>query len=163
LTYRYGLLGTLSSFTIVMTLLSTIDHLNLVVHDLDQVTDFFAMLGFEIEDRAALSGDWISEIVGLEDVQAEYVKLCLPGSELRLELIRYDSPVSPQETGGGMANDPGFRHLAFSVKDIDTVVERLKAEGMDFLSPVHTYKKTGKRLVYFRGPEGILLELAEYA
>ena len=90
------------------------------------------------------------------------MKLHLPASDVRLELIRYDAPVSPQETNGGNANDPGFRHLAFAVKEIDAVVERLLGEGIEFLSPVHTYEKTGKRLVYFRGPEGILLELAAY-
>jgi catechol 2,3-dioxygenase-like lactoylglutathione lyase family enzyme len=144
-------------------MIRSIDHLNIVVLDLDSVTGFFVNLGFEIEDRALLSGDWISEIVALKNVQAEYVKLHFPGSGLRLELIRYDSP-APENTdaGGGQANDPGFRHLAFAVSDIDTEVNRLKKQGVKFLSPVHTYEKTGKRLVYFRGPEGLLLELAEY-
>jgi len=132
------------------------------VRDLDGVTDFFVKLGFEIEDRAALSGEWISEIVGLEHVLAVYVKLSFPGSELRLELIRYDSPNSDKVATGGKPNDPGFRHLAFAVTDIDDVVKNLKGQGIDFFSPVHTYEKTGKRLVYFRGPENILLELAEY-
>ncbi len=145
-----------------MPLLSTIDHLNIVVHDLDQVADFFVLLGFEIEDRAELSGAWISKIVGLENVQAEYVKLHLPDSDVRLELIRYDAPASEMEIQENKANDQGFRHLAFAVSEIDAVVERLSGEGIEFLSPVHTYEKTGKRLVYFRGPEGILLELAEY-
>ncbi|MDF3128246.1 VOC family protein [Kiritimatiellaeota bacterium B1221] len=143
-------------------MITSMDHLNIVVRDLDLVSDFFVKLGFRIEDRAGLSGPWISEIVGLENVQAEYVKLAFPGTAVRLELIRYDSPHSDQPVNGGEANDPGFRHLAFAVEKIDTVVDQLKEEGISFFSPVQTYEKTGKRLVYFRGPEGILLELAEY-
>jgi len=143
-------------------MISTIDHLNLVVRNLEAASEFFKKLGFDVEDRAELSGEWISQIVGLKNVRAEYIKLRFPRSELRLELIRYDSPSSNEKADGGQANDPGLRHLAFAVKDIDELVEQLKSEGVEFLSPVHTYEKTGKRLVYFRGPEGILLELAEY-
>ena len=143
-------------------MLNAIDHLNLVVRDLDRAADFFVALGFEVEARAGLEGGWISEIVGLKNVKAEYVKLALPGSSTRLELIRYDAPVSERSADGGAANDPGFRHLAFEVADIDAEVERLRQDGVEFFSPVHTYAETGKRLVYFRGPEGVLLELAEY-
>ena len=142
-------------------MLTSIDHVNIVVQDLDGAVYFFESLGFVVEDRAALSGEWISEIVGLKEVQAEYVKLKLEDSGPRLELIRYDAPVSEGATGGGEAHDPGIRHLAFRVEDIDTVVSSLEGK-VDFFSSVQTYEVTGKRLIYFRGPEGILLELAEY-
>jgi catechol 2,3-dioxygenase-like lactoylglutathione lyase family enzyme len=144
-----------------MGMLQTIDHVNVVVRDLDAATEFFVRLGFGVEDRARLSGAWISDIVGLKDVQAEYVKLSLHGKDPRLELIRYDAPESDGETGGGEAHDPGIRHLAFRVENIDAVIADLEGD-VKFFSPVQTYAKTGKRLVYFRGPEGILLELAEY-
>ncbi|MGA0333590.1 MAG: VOC family protein [Kiritimatiellia bacterium] len=140
----------------------SLDHLNLVVRNLEGAVAFFDKLGFIVEDRASLSGEWISTIVGLEGVHAEYVKLRFPGERLRLELIRYDTPVSDAVADGGQAHDPGYRHLAFAVKDLDAEVERLKREGIEFLSEVCRYEKTGKRLVYFRGPEGILMELAEY-
>ncbi|WFB34623.1 VOC family protein [Kiritimatiellota bacterium B12222] len=143
-------------------MITSIDHLNIVVRDLDLMCDFFVLLGFVVEDRAGLSGEWISEIVGLKDVDAEYVKLAFPGSGMRLELIRYETPHSDKPVDGGVAHDPGFRHLAFAVTALDDVVARLKKEGVSFLSSVRTYEVTGKRLVYFRGPEGILLELAEY-
>lgn len=143
-------------------MISSIDHVNLVVRDLDGAVDFFKLLGFSVEDRAVLTGTWISDIVGLEGVRAEYVKLALSASDLRLELIRYDTPQSDLPADGGRANDPGFRHLAFTVQNMDETVECLQREGVRFLSPVQCYEKTGKRLVYFRGPEGLLLELAEY-
>jgi catechol 2,3-dioxygenase-like lactoylglutathione lyase family enzyme len=143
-------------------MLSSIDHINVVVRDLEAAADFFTGLGFEIEDRASLSGEWISAIVGLKNVQAEYIKLALNHSGARLELIRYDAPESNEAPDGGQAHDPGIRHLAFEVSDIDAVVKDLAAKGVSFFSPVQTYEKTGKRLVYFSGPEGILMELAEY-
>ena len=142
-------------------MLKTIDHLNCVVQDLEGAVAFFTRLGFVEEDRSKLSGEWISAIVGLEGVEAEYVKLGLDAGGPKLELIRYDAPVSIAETGGGQANDPGIRHMAFEVQDIDAVIAAMAGE-VEFFSEVQTYAKTGKRLVYFRGPEGILLELAEY-
>lgn len=138
------------------------DHINLVVRDLDRMTAFFKDLGFVQEAGDRLSGPWISEIVGLENVEAEYVKLVLPGDRVRLELIRYDSPAYEGAAGGGGAHQPGFRHLAFEVKDLESWVERLSDAGVELLSPPRTYAKTGKRLVYLRGPEGVLLEWAEY-
>lgn len=142
--------------------MASMDHLNIVVKDLDRVSDFFQGLGFMVEARDELEGPWISEIVGLNEVKAEYVKLVLPGDEVRLELIRYDQPVYTHPEGTGEAHQPGFRHLAFRVDQIEDEVDRLAEQGISCLGPIQTYAKTGKRLVYFKGPEGILLELAQY-
>jgi catechol 2,3-dioxygenase-like lactoylglutathione lyase family enzyme len=149
-------------FDWVSGMLKAIDHLNIVVRDVEGMALFFESLGFVQEDRARLEGEWISSIVGLEDVQAEYIKLHLPGTAMRLELIRYEHPTLEADPLCGQANRPGFRHLAFEVEDIEAEVCRLSEQGISFLGPVQTYAVTGKKLVYFRGPEGVLLELAEY-
>jgi len=143
-------------------MLKKINHVNIVVSNLDETKAFFIKLGFEIGDESELSGEWISSIVGLPDVKARYVTLSLPCTETNLELIEYASPPSEKDPCMDRANQIGFRHIAFEVNNIEDAVSRLKDKGVTFISPIHTYPKTGKRLVYFWGPDRILLELAQY-
>ncbi len=139
-----------------------INHINIVVSNLDKTKTFFVQLGFVVGDESELSGEWISNIVNLKNVNARYVTLSLPGTETNLELIEYKSPKSTQDPNMQKANQIGFRHIAFEVENIEDVVYNLKDKGIKFISPIQTYPKTGKRLVYFWGPDNILLELAQY-
>ena len=139
-----------------------LDHLNIVVRDLNSAVRFFGHFGFEVDDEADLSGEWISDVVGLKEVNARYARLTSNNSSVQIELICYRHPPSPETSGIDQANGIGYRHIAFQVDDIDGEAERLAAAGVHFLSPVHTYPRTGKRIVYGRGPEGILIELAQY-
>ncbi len=134
----------------------------MVVSDLDEAKSFFIQLGFTVGDESELSGEWISSVVGLPDVSARYSTLSLPGKETSLELIEYINPPSEQGPNMDKANQIGFRHIAFEVEDIEGIVQSLKDKGIKFISSIHTYPKTGKQLVYFWGPDGILLELAQY-
>ena len=144
-------------------LLQKIDHINIVVKDLEKVEQFFLSLGFELQNQSKLKGDWISQTVGLENVDAEYVRLTLPGDSMSLELISFDNPPINEIDYPYKANTQGFRHLAFQVKDIEKTVAVLRKKGIEPFSPIQEFNKTGKKLVYFRGPEGILLELAQYS
>jgi catechol 2,3-dioxygenase-like lactoylglutathione lyase family enzyme len=143
-------------------MLKKINHINVVVSNLDEAKSFFVQLGFTVGDESELSGEWISSIVALSNVMARYATLNLPGTETNLELIEYASPPSERDPNMGKANQMGFRHIAFEVENIDEIVQDLKDKGIKFISSIHTYPKTGKRLVYFWGPDGILLELAQY-
>jgi catechol 2,3-dioxygenase-like lactoylglutathione lyase family enzyme len=143
-------------------MLKRLDHVNIVVSDISKAKDFFLNLGFAEGDSSELSGEWISEIVGLDQVDASYVSLHLPGSETSLELIEYRQPSSNRDPDMSKANQLGFRHIAFAVSDIEATVEKLRQMEVELLSDIQTYEKTGKRLVYFYGPDGILLELAQY-
>jgi len=143
-------------------MLKKINHINVVVSNLDEARSFFIQLGFTVGDESELSGEWISSIVGLPNVVARYATLKLPGTETNLELIEYTSPPSERDPNMGKANQIGFRHIAFEVENIDKIVQDLQDKGIKFISSIHTYPKTGKRLVYFCGPDGILLELAQY-
>jgi catechol 2,3-dioxygenase-like lactoylglutathione lyase family enzyme len=145
-----------------LKMLRKIDHINIVVDDIEKCIEFFELLGFQVEDRADLRGEWVSLIVGLKDVDAEYVKLALPRTETRIELIHFEHPQAVNRPQQSTANQYGLRHIAFEVDDIDTVVNSLRKKGVRFMSEVQAYPKTGKKLVYFYGPEGILLELAQY-
>ncbi len=143
-------------------MIQQIDHINIVVSDLDGATRFFLDLGFEKMTASRLSGRQMTTVTGLADIEAEYVALSLPGADTHLELIQYFSPPGGKDPELSKANRLGFRHLAFSVDDIETVVQMLKAKGVEFVSDIQTWKKTGKKLVYFYGPDDILLELAQY-
>jgi catechol 2,3-dioxygenase-like lactoylglutathione lyase family enzyme len=144
------------------TVIKRLDHLNIVVGNLQQASQFFTLLGFRSSEPAELSGEWISSIVGLEDVRARYVILSHPGSDTTIELLEYENPCSERDPSLSKANQIGYRHIAFAVDDIGAAVTQLTESGVRFVSDVNVYQKTGKKLVYFYGPEGILLELAQY-
>ena len=143
-------------------MIERLDHINIVVSDLEKARVFFFLFGFQECSFSELSGEWISSIVGLEDVRARYVALSLQGSNTNIELIEFKSPKSARDSQLSKANQIGLRHLAFAVDDIEAEVRRLTEAGIEFMSSVRTYEKSGKKLVYFHGPDGILLELAEY-
>lgn len=138
-------------------MIQRLDHVNIVVSDLDKASEFFSLLGFKAGAKSPLSGTWISEIVGLENVDAEYIVLSHPGSKVNIELIHYNFPNSTKSADISKANQIGIRHLAFAVVDIEEQVDKLLAAGIKFMSEVKTYPATGKKLVYFKGPDDILL------
>jgi len=153
-----------------MPMLSRIDHVNLVVSDLDRMVEFYsAVLGLKVSKRVSIGGEWIGAVVGLGEVNADVVYLDFAEGP-RLELIRYHSRKLARPPGIDQPNAPGLRHLAFTVTDIDALVARLRGRGVRFFSEVQqvpdsqvTYAGgVRKRLVYFQDPEGNLLELCEY-
>ena len=143
-------------------MITRLDHINIVVSDLKKAKGFFLKLGFKEEISSRISGERFTAVTGLPDFDAEFVGLSLPGSATNVELIRYSSPVGGRDPALSRPNQLGFRHMAFAVKDIEGEVERLKAEGVEFQSSIQVWEKTGKKLVYFYGPDGIILEFAEY-
>ena len=143
-------------------MIKRMDHINVVVSDIALAKSFFLDLGFEEIDRASLSGDMFSKVVGLANIDADYVALALPGAKTKLELIQYINPRGAKDPFLGQANQLGVRHIAFEVDDIQAEVERMKAKGVHFQSDIQTWEKSGKQLVYFLGPDGILLEMAQY-
>ena len=142
--------------------LQNIDHINIVVKNLERVERFFVSLGFQVTDRSELRGEWISKTVGLNEVEAEYVKLTLSDDPISLELIQYKSPPATEIPNPGKANTQGLRHLAFRVPDIQKAVSFLIEKGIEPFSSIQEYAPANKKLVYFLGPEDILLELAQY-
>ena len=142
-------------------MIERIDHLNIVVSDLERTKEFFRLLGFREGISSELDGNFLGKVTGISGVRGRFVSLRHPGSGVAIELLKFDESPLP-EADIGRADRIGFRHLAFAVADIDETVNRLKASGVEFVGPVQTWEKTGKRLVYFHGPDGILLELAEY-
>lgn len=137
------------------------DHLNIVVTDLAKAAGFFEAMGFRAVMESDLDGAFLEKVTGLSGVKGRFIAMEHSGSSMRLELLEYQPAMLP-DGQISMANKVGFRHLAFQVEDMEKTVENLKSLGAVFLSPVQTWEKTGKKLVYFLGPDGILMELCQY-
>lgn len=147
----------------------TIDHINLVVDNLEAMTSFYeTLLGFVVSKRVTIGGGWIDQTVGLNGVKADVVYLD-PQTGPRIELIHYHAPATPPHHVQP-PNAHGIRHIALRVDDIDAIFDRLTSAGVEFFSPVQDVPQTQvtysngvrKRLVYFRDPEGNVLELCAY-
>jgi catechol 2,3-dioxygenase-like lactoylglutathione lyase family enzyme len=136
------------------------DHVGIVVDDLEAAAAFFAELGLVLEGKTTNEGRWVDRIVGLEDVRADIAMMRTPDGNSRLELTKFHSPSHEDGNGPALPNTPGLRHLTFAVADLDAVVSGLQARGAELVGEVEQYKDI-YRLCYLRGPEGIIIELAE--
>lgn len=151
-------------------MLRAIDHVNIVVRDLDRMVAFYRdVLGLEVTKDVTISGEWIDRVVGLRGVRGRVVYLSLPSGP-RIELIQYQSPPGASAPENRVSNTLGIRHFAFDVADLDAAAAKLRQANVELLSEVQRVPDTQvtyaggvrKRLVYFRDPEGNLLELCEY-
>ncbi len=136
------------------------DHVGIVVDDLVAATEFFAELGLVLQSEASVEGRWADRIVGLEGVRTDIAMMQTPDGNGRLELTKFHSPSSPGGDRHAPPNTPGIRHVTFAVGDIDAVLARLQARGAELVGELEQYKDI-YRLCYVRGPEGIIIELAE--
>jgi catechol 2,3-dioxygenase-like lactoylglutathione lyase family enzyme len=136
------------------------DHVGIVVDDLAAATAFFAELGLELQGEGSVEGDWVDRIVGLEGVQAELAMMETPDGHGKLELVKFHEPPGRVGDAQALANTPGIRHLTFAVDDLDASLAGLRAHGAELVGEVERYRDI-YRLCYIRGPEGIIIELAE--
>ena len=136
------------------------DHVGIVVDDLEAATEFFVELGLELQGEATVEGRWVDSVVGLSGVRADIAMLQTPDGHGRLELSKFHTPAAEAGDRRAPANTPGIRHVAFEVEDIDAVVAALRDRGGELVGELERYKD-GYRLCYVRGPEGIIVELAE--
>ncbi len=137
-----------------------IDHVGIVVRDMAAAKAFFLDFGLQLQSEGQLEGEWIGKIIGLGYVKDDYAFLQTPDGETTIELIQFYSPPDDSPAQQSVANMPGLRHLAFIVEDIDAHVARFKKQGVEIVGELYNYENVYK-LCYVRGPEGILLELAE--
>jgi catechol 2,3-dioxygenase-like lactoylglutathione lyase family enzyme len=141
--------------------LKRIDNVAIVVDDLDAAIAFFEELGLEVEGRASVEGDWVDRIVGLQGTRSDIAMMHTPDGHGRLELTRFQHPpaVGPDPRSEPV-NTRGMGRIMFAVDDIDDVVERLQALGGELVGEIVQYEDA-YRLCYLRGPEGIIVALAE--
>ena len=136
------------------------DHVGIVVDDLAAATEFFVELGLELRGEGRVEGRSVDRVVGLKGVRAEIAMLQTPDGHGRLELAKFHSPSDHGDNRDAQANTPGIRHVSFAVEDIDAVVAGLRARGAELVGELERYEDS-YRLCYVRGPEGIIVELAE--
>jgi catechol 2,3-dioxygenase-like lactoylglutathione lyase family enzyme len=137
-----------------------IDHVGIIVSDLPAAKAFFLDFGLEVLGEGKVEGEWVERIIGLQNVKAEVVMLRAPGGESNIELVKFYMPSDEKGLQHPLANTLGIRHIAFAVEDIEAVVAKLKKKGAELFGEIQNYETTYK-LCYVRGPEGIILELAE--
>ena len=137
-----------------------LEHVGIVVRDLAAATEFFVQLGLELQGEGAVEGRSVDRINGLDGVRADIVMLQTPDGNGRVELAKYHSPPNRGDNVGAPPNTPGIRHIAFAVEDIDGAVAGLRARGAELVGELEQYEDA-YRLCYVRGPEGIIVELAE--
>jgi len=135
-------------------------HIGLVVEDLDETVRFLALLGLRCGEPGVFSGEWIDRIIGIDDVTVELVMARAPDGSDVFEVVRFQSPAAAAQEPAPAANRPGLRHVAFKVDDVRGVVDRVREAGWDTIGEIVDYESTF-RLCYVRGPDGLIVELAE--
>jgi catechol 2,3-dioxygenase-like lactoylglutathione lyase family enzyme len=137
------------------------DHVSVVVDDLEAAIAFFAELGMELEDQAPIEGPWVDRVNGLDGVRVDIAMMRTPDGHGRLELTKFHTPaaISP-EPENALGNTLGLRSIMFAVEDIDATVAGLRAHGAELVGEMAQYQDS-YRLCYVRGPEGIIVALAE--
>ncbi|HEY2715975.1 MAG TPA: VOC family protein [Solirubrobacterales bacterium] len=136
------------------------DHVGVVVDDFPAAIAFFLALGLELQGEWSVEGDPVDRIVGLEGVRSQVAMLQTPDGHARVELSKFHSPGHEEGDPEAPSNALGIRHLTFAVDDLDDTLDRLRAQGAELVGEVVRYGDI-YRLCYLRGPEGIIVELAE--
>ena len=136
------------------------DNVGIVVEDLDAAIEFFSELGLELEGRVPIEGDWADGVTGLHGMRVEIAMMRTPDGHGRLELSRFLAPAVVADHRSAPVNALGYLRVMFAVDDIDGTLGRLAKRGAKLVGEVVNYQNQ-YRLCYVRGPEGILIGLAE--
>jgi catechol 2,3-dioxygenase-like lactoylglutathione lyase family enzyme len=140
--------------------LQRMDNVGIVVESLDAAISFFAELGLELEGRAMIEGDWSGRVTGLRDQRVEIAMMRTPDGHSRIELSRFLAPPVVADHRNAPVNALGYLRVMFAVDDLDDTLARLRRHGAQLVDEVVQYEDV-YRLCYVRGPEGILIGLAE--
>jgi catechol 2,3-dioxygenase-like lactoylglutathione lyase family enzyme len=136
------------------------DNIGIVVEDLKAAIAFFVELGLELEGEMTVEGQWVDRVVGLNGVRSDIAMMRTPDGHGKLELMKFQKPTATTIELNAQVNTLGIRRIMFAVKDLDDVVARLLAHGAELMGEVVQYEDV-YRLCYIRGPEGIIVALAE--
>ncbi|MDZ5661224.1 VOC family protein [Nocardioides sp. S-58] len=143
-----------------MTHIKRFDHVGVTVRDLDRATDFFVSLGLEVQGRQPVEGEFIDTVIAIPDSRTEIVMLDSPGGGSSVELSSFVRPDAVDGSPDAMANVVGLRSLGFEVHDLRAAVDAVVADGYSLVGGIGEYEDVW-RMAYVRGPEGILVSLAE--
>ena len=135
-------------------------NVGIVVEDLDAAIEFFDELGLELEGRMSIDGEWSGRVTGLRGQNVEIAMMCTPDGQSRLELSRFNLPAIASDHRAAPVNSLGYLRVMFTVQDLDITLSRLSKLGATVVDEVVNYEDI-YRVCYIRGPEGILIGLAE--
>ena len=141
--------------------LKRMDNVGIVVESLDAAISFFAELGLELEGRAMVEGEWAGRVTGLGDQRVEIAMMRTPDDHSRLELSRFITPPVVADHRNAPVNALGYLRVMFAVDDIDETLVRLRKHGAELVSSEVVQYQDAYRLCYIRGPEGLLIGLAQ--
>jgi catechol 2,3-dioxygenase-like lactoylglutathione lyase family enzyme len=141
--------------------LKRMDNVGIVVDDLAATIEFFRELGLELEGRAMIEGEWAGRVTGLGDQRVETAMMRTPDGHSRLELSRFLAPPVVADHRNAPVNALGYLRVMFTVDDIDETLTRLRKHGAELVSSEVVQYKDAYRLCYIRGPEGLLIGLAQ--
>jgi catechol 2,3-dioxygenase-like lactoylglutathione lyase family enzyme len=136
------------------------DNVGIVVESLDEAISFFTELGLKVEGRGMVEGEWAGRVTGLGSQSVEIVMMVTPDGHSRLEISRFLTPAVIADHRTAPVNALGYLRVMFTVEDIDEMLDRLRKRGAQLVGDVVQYENA-YRLCYIRGPEGILIGLAE--
>jgi catechol 2,3-dioxygenase-like lactoylglutathione lyase family enzyme len=136
------------------------DNVGIVVESLDDAVSFFEALGLELEGRTMIEGDWSGRVTGLRGQRVEIAMMRMPDGHGKLELSRFLTPAPVADHRNAPVNSLGYLRVMFAVDDLDETLARLREHGAEVVDEVVDYEGV-YRLCYIRGPEGILIGLAE--
>jgi len=136
------------------------DNVGIVVEDIDAAIEFFTELGVELEGRAPIQGDWADGVTGLRGMRVEIAMMRTPDRRSRIEMSRFLAPPVVADHRTSPVNALGYLRVMFTVEDIDDTLARLRKRGAELVGSVVQYEDI-YRLCYIRGPEGILIGLAQ--
>ena len=138
------------------------DHVTFVVRDMEEAVRFFGLLGFQVDIDVIIAGGVIAQYMGIEGIEARHVTLVLAASPVRqeIQLVKYHHPDPIPDPHINDLNKLGYNHVCFAVDDIEAEVARLKANGVKFRNDIMDFHN--RKLIYFYGPEGVTLELAQW-
>lgn len=136
------------------------DNVGIVVEFLDEAISFFTELGLKLEGKAMIEGEWAGRVTGLDSQRVEIAMMVTPDGHSRLEISRFLTPPVVADHRNAPVNSLGYLRVMFAVEDIDEMLDRLRKRGAQLVGDVVQYENS-YRLCYIRGPEGILIGLAE--
>ena len=143
-----------------MSYVRRFDHVGITVADLEQATAFFVGLGLQVEGRMFMEGEFVDTVIGIPDSRSQIVMLRPPDGGTGLELSSFVRPEHQPGSPAAMSTELGLRNVSFEVDDLQAVVDRLAADGYRLVGGIGQYEHLW-RMAYVRGPEGIIVSLAE--
>jgi catechol 2,3-dioxygenase-like lactoylglutathione lyase family enzyme len=137
-----------------------IDHIGMVVSDFEQAKEFFEDFGFVVIGEQDEQSELLDKVTGIKGAKSHLAFMESPNGQLKLELATFLNPPTQSRTEANHIYSPGMQHIALVVEDIDEIVEAVRQKGRELITEIENYENIYK-LCYFRGPEGIILELVE--